>query len=146
METPIEAGREAAVRGSFASQTFMATLGAELVDVGSGRVRIVYGRSDAFCQQHGYLHAGVATAIADSACGYAALTLAPEGADVLTIEFKSNFLKPASGERFEARGRVVKAGAHIIVSEAEVWEMAPSERLIVTMSATIYVIAGARAD
>jgi uncharacterized protein (TIGR00369 family) len=132
--------REAAVRANFARQSFMTTLGAELVEVGRGTTRIEYGRRDALCQQHCYLHAGVATAIADTACGYAALSMAPEGSDVVTIEFKSNFLRSASGDRFEARGRVVKPGAQIMVCEAEVWELAPSRRLIVTMAATMFVL------
>lgn len=131
-----------AVRDSFARQSFMTTLGAALVEAGAGNVLIAYGRNEAFCQQHGYLHAGVATAIADSACGYAALSMAPAGADVLTIEFKVNFLRPASGERFEARGRVVKPGAQISVCAAEVWETAPRRRLIVTMSATMFIAKG----
>ena len=139
-ETRTEAGGETAVRASFNRQSFMATLGAELTDVEPGRTRIVYGRNDDFCQQHGYLHAGVATAIADSSCGYAALSLAPAGSEVLTIEFKSNFLRPASGESFEALGRVVRAGSQIMVCEAEVWETAPSRCLIVTMTATMFVL------
>lgn len=135
----ISSPKDAAVRASFAAQSFMATLCAELVEVGNGRTRIIYRRREDLCQQHGFLHAGVATSVADSACGYAALSMAPAGADVLTIEFKTNFLRPASGDAFEARGRVVKPGAQIMACEAEVWETEPQNRLIATMSATMFV-------
>ncbi|MCB1464598.1 MAG: PaaI family thioesterase [Nitratireductor sp.] len=124
----------------FASQSFMATLGAEVMETGKGRVRVRFRRRDGLTQQHGYLHAGVSTAIADSACGYSALSMAPQGADVLTIEFKSNFLRPASGDLFEARGRVVKPGAQIMVCECEVWEIEPKERMIMTMTATMFIM------
>jgi len=142
MDKDEDQGAEAA-RAGFARQTFMATLGARLVEAGRGTTRIAFARNDAFCQQNGYLHAGVATAIADTACGFAARTLAPPGSDVLTIEFKCNFLRPASGEMFEARGRVVKPGSKITVCEAEVWETAPGSRLIVTMSATMFIVPSA---
>lgn len=124
----------------FASQSFMRTLGAEVVETGKGRVRVRFRRRDGLTQQHDFLHAGVSTAIADSACGYSALSMAPQGADVLTIEFKSNFLRPASGDLFEARGRVVKPGSQIMVCEAEVWEIEPRERMIMTMTATMFIM------
>jgi len=131
--------REAEVRASFDAQSFMTTLGAKLVDAGDGTTRIVYRHRKDLCQQHEFLHAGVATAIVDSACGYAALSMAPEGTDVLTIEFKTNFLRPASGAAFEALGRVVKPGSQIMVCEGEVWETEPKRRLIVTMTATMFI-------
>src|SRR5687767_5340888 len=90
------------VRASFARQGMMRTLGAELTLVERGRVDIRLPYSDAASQQHGYLHAAATAAIADSACGYAALTTMPEGSDVLTIEFKVNLLAPAAGEWFVA--------------------------------------------
>lgn len=131
---------EAAVRASFDRQSFMLTLGADLAEVGKGRVRICFCRSDGLLQQHGYLHAGVSTAIVDSACGYAALSLAPSGSEVLTIEFKTNFLKPASGSEFEAVGEVIKPGKTIMVCEGKVWERGESPRLIATMTATMMVL------
>jgi len=132
--------REAFVRDSFAAQSFMTTLGADLAEVSPGFTRIVYHRKDGLNQQHGFLHAGVATSIADSACGYAAISIVPEGCDALTIEFKTNFLRPAAGNAFEAIGKVVKAGSQIMVCHGEVWEREPSNRLIATMSATMMVM------
>ena len=105
-----------AVRDSFASQRLMATIGARLAGVASGEIEIrVPFRSD-LTQQHGFLHAGVVTAALDSACGYAAFSLMPEGAGVLTVEFKTNLLAPARGEELIARGRVVRAGRTISAS------------------------------
>ena len=125
------------VRESFARQTFMVTLGARILAVEPGAVTLGFVRDEAFLQQHGYLHAGVATSVADSACGYAALTLAPVGHEVLTIEFKTNFLRPAAGSRFEARGRVVKPGRTVMFCDGEVWETEPERRLVAKMSATM---------
>ncbi|MCG6857657.1 MAG: PaaI family thioesterase [Salaquimonas sp.] len=124
----------------FASQSFMTTLGAEVVEAGKGSVRVRFRRQEGLTQQHGFLHAGVSTAIADSACGYSALSMAPRDADVLTIEFKSNFLRPAAGDVFEARGRVVKPGTQIMVCECEVWETEPRQHLIMTMTATMFIM------
>lgn len=91
----------------------------------------------AFCQQNGYLHAGATASLADSANGYAALTLAPAGSDVLAVEFKINLLSPARGERFIARGRVVRAGRTLTVCLAEVHAReGEKETLIATMLST----------
>lgn len=116
---PQDPGFAARVQASFARQTFMATLGASLAHVAPGFVVIALPFRDALTQQHGFLHAGVVSAVVDSACGYAALTLMPAGAAVLSVEFKVNMLAPASGKRFEARGRVRKAGRTITVCEGE---------------------------
>jgi uncharacterized protein (TIGR00369 family) len=129
----------ARVRDSFARQSFMATLGAKLCEISCGEVCISYVRRAELLQQHDYLHAGVATAIVDSACGYAALTLAPPRFEILTVEFKANFLRPAAGDRFEARGRVLKPGRVIMVCEGEVWQLADRPVLIAKMSATMIV-------
>ena len=110
----------ARVRASFAKQAFMRLLGASLARVEQGEVDIALPFRADLLQQHGYLHAGVTTAIADSACGYAALTLmAPETA-VLSVEYKVNMLAPAKGHRFLARGRVVKSGRTVTVVRGEV--------------------------
>ena len=98
----------------------MATLGATLESVLPGEVRIAFGFREDLTQQHGFLHAGVSTAIADSACGYAALTLMEPGVGVLAVEFKINMLAPAAGERFVAVARVVRAGRTLTVCTAEV--------------------------
>jgi uncharacterized protein (TIGR00369 family) len=117
---PRDPAFESRVRASFARQRFMATLGATLESVLPGEVRIAFGFREDLTQQHGFLHAGVSTAIADSACGYAALTLMEPGVGVLAVEFKINMLAPAAGERFVAVARVVRAGRTLTVCTAEV--------------------------
>ena len=108
------------VRESFARQTFMHTLGATLTQVATGAVDIELPFSDTLVQQHGFLHAGVTTAIADSACGYASLSLMSADAAVLSVEFKVNLLAPARGVRFLARGRVLRSGRTITVCRGDV--------------------------
>ena len=98
------------IRTSFARQGLMRTLGATLSKVTSGQVEIVLVPKPEVSQQHGFVHAGAVSAIADSAAGYAALSMMPMDRGVLTTEFKINLLAPAMGERIVARGRVVKAG------------------------------------
>jgi uncharacterized protein (TIGR00369 family) len=100
------------VRSSFAKQGLMTTLGATLGSVSPGMVEIVLRPHPAISQQHGFVHGGAVSAIADSAAGYAALTLMPADTGVLTTEFKINLLAPAAGERIVARGRVVKSWPH----------------------------------
>src|ERR687890_39497 len=107
--TPQDPAYESRVRASFERQTFMATLGAQLARVEPGEVDIALSPRDDLVQQHGFLHAGVLASIADSACGYAALSLMPPGAAVLSVEFKVNLLAPAKGDRIVARGRVIRA-------------------------------------
>jgi len=108
------------VHDSFARQTVMAAFGARLARVRPGQVDIELPFRADLCQQNGYLHAGISTAIADSAGGYAAFSLFEAGEDVLTSEFKMNFLAPADGERFLATGRVVKPGRRLTVCQVEV--------------------------
>jgi uncharacterized protein (TIGR00369 family) len=117
---PQDASYEARVRASFAKQAFMATLGARLASVEPGRVAIELPFRADLTQQHGFLHAGVVASIADSACGYAALSLMPPGAGVLSVEFKVNLMKPATGSRFVAVGTVVRTGRTLTVCSAEV--------------------------
>ena len=109
------------IAASFAKQGAMRTIGATLGTVEPGRVTIRLEASDAVGQQHGFVHGGVVAMVADSAGGYAALTTRAEGEEVLTIEYKINFLAPARGPVLEARGRVVKAGRRIVVAAAEVF-------------------------
>ncbi len=118
--TPRDPAFEARVRASFARQRFMTTLGAELVGVRPGEVTIALPFADALTQQQGSLHAGAVTAVVDSACGYAALTLMAPGAEVVSVEFKINLLAPALGARFVAVGRVLRAGRTITVCAGEV--------------------------
>lgn len=109
------------VRHNFGNQAFMSTLDAELVRVEPGRVAIRLPARPDLTQQHGYVHAGVVTSIADSACGYAAFTLMPEGSNVLTVEFKVHLLRPADGAALEARAEVVRAGRTLSVCRADVF-------------------------
>src|SRR5687767_12035037 len=101
---------EAVIRASFARQTMMATLGARLEFVGPGEVHIALSHADSITQQNGFVHAGAIASIADSACGYAAFTLAPADTDVLAVEFKINLMSPARAPAFIARGRVLRSG------------------------------------
>jgi uncharacterized protein (TIGR00369 family) len=116
----LPAGVAARVHASFERQAFMRTVGARLVSVEPGQVVIEWPFSSSLTQQHGFLHAGVVTAVADSACGYAALSLMPEGVGVLSVEFKVNLMKPAAGELFRAVAKVIRAGRTLSVCSAEV--------------------------
>lgn len=129
---------ETSTRESFARQALMRTLGAELVRVAPGEVNIEMPYAQAFCQQNGFLHAGTIASIADSANGYAALTLCPPGIDVLAVEFKINLLAPAKAPRFRAEGRVVRPGRTLTVCLAHVYGLDGNERIAVaTMLSTI---------
>jgi uncharacterized protein (TIGR00369 family) len=131
------------IAASFDKQAFMTTLGARLKHVAAGEVEIELPISTDLCQQHGFVHAGAVASIADSACGYAALTLMPAGAGVLTAEFKINLLAPASGERLVAKGRVVKAGRTLTLALAEVFAVKDGAlKLCAMMTATCMTIAG----
>ena len=136
-------GSEDRIRASFAKQGLMGTLGATLVAVASGRVEIALVPTPAISQQHGFVHAGAVSAIADTAAGYAALSLMPPGRGVLTTEFKINLLAPAIGDRILARGSVVKAGRTLTLAQAEVIaEGGGRERLVAFMTATMMSIEG----
>src|SRR5262245_6106401 len=136
--TPANPDFEAVVRESFSRQTFMAALGATLEDVGPGRIVIAAPFRAEHAQQNGFLHAGVLTSIADSACGYAALTLAPAGHDVLAVEFKINLLRPATARRFVARADVLRAGRTLTVAKAGVFGLADAgEQLVAAMMSTV---------
>lgn len=133
----------ARVRASFARQGLMRTLGAALVSVAPGEVAIALTPGEGVSQQRGFVHAGAVSAIADSAAGYAALTLMPPGRGVLTTEFKINLLAPAIGARILARGRVVKAGRTLTLAQAEVFAEAEGrERLVALLTATLMAIEG----
>jgi uncharacterized protein (TIGR00369 family) len=129
------------IRESFSRQQAMTTIGATLAAVSQGKVEIVLPFSPALTQQHGFVHAGVIAMIADTACGYAALTAMPEGAAVLTTEFKLNLLSPAKGKRFRAVGRVVRAGRKLVVCLGEVFaEEADKAKQVALMTATMMAI------
>ncbi|MCO5160216.1 MAG: PaaI family thioesterase [Mesorhizobium sp.] len=135
---------EERVRSSFARQVVMATIGAELTSVTPGTVEIEMPYSVALTQQHGFLHAGIISTALDSACGYAAYSLMPPDAAVLTIEFKLNLLSPGRGERFLFRGSVTKPGRTIIVADGQAYAYSADgeARLIATMTATMMTITG----
>ncbi|GAA3028651.1 PaaI family thioesterase [Actinokineospora globicatena] len=118
----------ARVQASFERQGLMRLIGARLVEVGAGRVRIALPSTPEVSQQHGYVHAGATSAIADSAGGYAALTLMADNAEVLTVEYKLNLLAPATGVRLEAVGTVVKSGRTLSVCTLEVHAIDSDER------------------
>jgi uncharacterized protein (TIGR00369 family) len=109
------------IRGSFDRQGLMRLLGARLGHIGPGRVHILLPSRPEITQQHGYIHAGATSAIADSAGGYAALTVFPPESEVLTVEYKINLLAPAAGDHIEAVGTVVKAGRTLTVCQLEVF-------------------------
>jgi len=127
------------IAASFDAQGLMATLGARLSHVDKGEVHIELPFSAALTQQHGYLHAGAVTSIVDSACGYAALTQAPPGFEVVTAEFKINLLRPAIGDRFLAVGRVINAGKLLTVCTGEVRAFSGegAHKVVAVMQATI---------
>ncbi len=129
----------AEVRKSFAAQLIMQSIGAQLSSVEPGVVEISLPYRKDLTQQNGYLHAGIITTIADSAAGYAAFTLMPAGASVLSVEFKVNLLRPASGEVFLARAEVIKAGKTLTVVRADVFGISGNERtLVATMQGTMF--------
>jgi uncharacterized protein (TIGR00369 family) len=140
-----EPGFEARVTTSFARQAAMATLGARLGRIEPGGVDVLMQHAVHLTQQHGFLHAGIVAAALDSACGYAALTLMPPDAAVLTIEFKINLLAPARGPRFRFEGRVTKAGRTISVVDGRALQFGAEGAegtLVATMTATMMTVVG----
>ncbi len=135
---------EGRVRASFARQKIMETIGAELTRVNPGEVEIELAYDAELTQQHGFLHAGIISTALDSACGYAAYSVMPEDAAVLTIEFKVNLLSPGKGERFLFRGSVTKPGRTIIVADGQAYayDGEGEARLIATMTGTMMVVSG----
>ena len=131
------------VEDSFALQGVMQTLGARLEKLEPGAVDIGLAWDRSLTQQYGFLHAGVVSTALDSACGYAAFSLMPEDAAVLTIEFKINLLAPAKGERFRMEGRVLKPGRTITVCEGRAYALQDQkETLIATMNCTLMTVMG----
>jgi uncharacterized protein (TIGR00369 family) len=131
------------IRASFDRQGLMGTLGASILRIAPGAVDIALSPSPAVSQQHGFVHAGAVSAIADSAAGYAALSLMPQSAGVLTTEFKINLVAPAAGERIIAKGRIVKSGRTLTLAQTEVFsEAAGREKLVALLTATLMAIDG----
>lgn len=132
------------VRDTFGRQALMATLGATLLRVAPGEAEIEFPFHPELTQQHGYLHAGVVTAVVDTACGVAAFSLMPAGAAVLSVEYKVNLLAPARGERFRARGRVLRPGRTLTICSGDVvaLDAGGGETPIATMLATMMAVVG----
>ena len=129
------------IRESFGRMQAMTLIGASVAEVRAGEVDIVLPFSQKLTQQHGFVHAGVIATIIDTACGYAALTLMPMDAAVLTTEFKLHLLSPAKGERFIAAGRVVRPGRKLMVCIGEVFaEEGASRKQIALMTASMMVV------
>jgi uncharacterized protein (TIGR00369 family) len=129
------------IRDSFGRMQAMTLIGASVAEVRAGEVDIVLPFSQKLTQQHGFVHAGVIATIIDTACGYAALTLMPMDAAVLTTEFKLHLLSPAKGERFIAAGRVVRPGRKLMVCIGEVFaEEGTSRKQIALMTASMMVV------
>jgi uncharacterized protein (TIGR00369 family) len=146
---PADAGYVQRLRDSFARQQAMHTLGAALDAVEPGRVVITMHHKPELTQQHGFVHAGIVSTALDSACGYAAYSLMPADAAVLTIEFKVNLLAPARGPWFRFEGQVTKAGRTISVVDGRAFQHAPGsdeQTLIATMTATVMTVLGRGLD
>ncbi len=132
---------ETRIRDNFSRQAIMATLGGEIGLVRAGEVHIRVPFDARFTQQDGFLHAGIVTALMDSACGYAAFSLMPADARVLSVEFKVNLLAPARGPRFRAEGRVVKPGRTLTVCEGKLFSIeGDEETLCAIMQATMICV------
>jgi len=127
------------IKQSFVQQTIMGLIGAELSRVEPGVIEITLPYRADLAQQHGYLHAGIVTTIADSACGYAAYSLMPPNSEVLSVEFKVNLLRPAKGRQFLASAEVIKSGKTLTVVRADVFgiDEEGNRELVATMLGTM---------
>jgi uncharacterized protein (TIGR00369 family) len=138
---PRNSGATESVKSEFKKQEVMRTIGAKVSRASPGEVEIELPFKHTLTQQHGYIHAGIVTTIADSACGYAAWSVSPPESEVLTVEYKVNFLSPAKGTKLVARGRVIRKGKTLTVCAADVFSLANrTEKLVATMLATIMVV------
>jgi uncharacterized protein (TIGR00369 family) len=126
------------VEASFSQQQVMKTLGVKIMNLQPGEIELMMPYAAAYTQHHGFIHAGIIATVLDNACGYAAFSLVPDDAAMLTVEFKTNLLAPARGERFIFRGKVVKPGRTITVCEAQAFGVdGGEERLVATMTGTL---------
>ena len=131
------------IRDSFAKQSAMALIHAEIPVIEEGRAEIEIPHWDGVLQQHGFVHGGVVGMIADSAAGYAAMTIVPEGTSVLTVEYKINMVAPANGDKIVARGSVLRAGRTLILTKADVYAVKDgTETLCAVMQQTIMAMHG----
>lgn len=131
------------IRDSFAKQSAMALIHAEIPVIEEGRAEIEIPHWDGVLQQHGFVHGGVVGMIADFAAGYAAMTVVPEGTSVLTVEYKINMVAPANGDTIVARGSVLRAGRTLILTKADVYAVKDgTETLCAVMQQTIMAMHG----
>mgnify|MGYP000923224134 CR=1 FL=1 len=138
---PSDPNFEAKVRVSFGKQTAMQTLGAVMNRVAPGEVEIEMPYRADLAQQHGFIHGGIVTAIVDSACGYAALSLSAPDTAVLTVEYKVNFVSPAKGNLLLARGEVLRPGATVTVCKGDVLAFdGGQEKLVASMLTTMMLM------
>ena len=129
------------VRESLARQQAMSTIGVEMTDIAPGMVALAFNYREELTQQHGFIHAGILSTVLDSACGYAAYSLMPADAGILTVEFKVNLLSPARGDRFVARGTVIRSGRTVSVAAGDLFAEDPNgDRHVATMVATLMTI------
>jgi uncharacterized protein (TIGR00369 family) len=128
--------KEQLIRESFSRQGFMTLLGAKMTSVAPGKIILECALNSSLTQQHGYFHAGVITSLADTACGYAAFSMMPEGATVLTVEFKINFMRPANSHLLRVSGIVLKPGKTLYTCESVAWnddEQKPFAKMMATI-------------
>ena len=129
------------VEASFNQQQVMKTLGVKIESLQPGEIELMVPYGVAYTQQHGFMHAGIIATVLDNACGYAAFSLMPDDVAILTVEFKTNLLAPARGERFLFRGKVVKPGRTITVCEAQAFAVGGGEeKLVATMTGTLMAL------
>lgn len=144
---PADPAYEARVRDSFGRQPFMAHLGARITALAPGFCEITVNYRRELTQQHGFVHGGVLASIADSAAGYAAFSLMPADASVLTVEYKLNLLRPGRGEAMIARGRVLKPGRTLSIVQADVFARGGrAEEQVVSSLQTLMCLAGKTDD
>ena len=140
---PVDPNFRERVQASFDLQTMMQTLGARISRMSPGFVEIEMDFDVRFTQQDEFLHAGIVTTLMDSACGYAAFSLMPKEARVLSVEFKTNLLAPAKGERFLAQGHVLRPGRTLTVCRGDLYACSGDEELpVATMQATMICLKG----
>jgi uncharacterized protein (TIGR00369 family) len=142
VETDVERFRRVAT--IFDAAGFLSTLGIRLERVGPDSCETSLAITPAHHQQHGYIHAGVITTLADHTAGGAARAAVPPGFDVLTLELKINFLLPGRAARLEARGHTLRAGRRIVVSESEVFEVDGAERRLIAKCLSTLTVLGER--
>ncbi len=140
MSEAIDANHEASIREGFARHGLMQTMNATLESVHNGRAVIRMPFSAQLTQHHGFVHAGAITAIVDTACGCAAMSMSPASQGLLTVEYKVNFLAPARGKEFVATGQVLKAGKHLTICQGTVVDDAGVQ--VALMQATMMILKG----